>query len=58
MAPKEEKAAKEKEARAASLFNQADPVEQAERERGKKLSDEEKERIRQAAERAGELGIY
>lgn len=52
-----ERAAKEKEARAAAMFDSADPVAQAEVEQGP-LSDEEKERIYQAAEQAKVPGVY
>lgn len=54
---KAEREAKEKEARAASMFNSADPVAMAEVEQGE-LSDEEKERIYQAADQAKTLGVY
>lgn len=54
---KAQRAAKEKEARAASMFASADPVLQAELESGP-LSEEEKERIEQAAEAAQALGVY
>lgn len=54
---KAQREAKEKEARAGAMFNSADPVAMAEIEQGE-LSDEEKERIYQAAEQAGVPGVY
>jgi len=59
MVTKAEKAAREKEARAASLFNQADRVADllAEVEAGE-LSEEELETALQAAEQAKIHGVY
>lgn len=55
---KAQRAAKEKEARAATLLNSADPVVQAEIEAGRELLPEEKEQIEQAVEEAQVLGVF
>ena len=55
---KEEREAKEREARAASMFKSADPIVMAEIERGAPLSEEEKVRLEQAVREAKSLGVY